>query len=312
MWIVWMSQNGDEGPKNPSVSYQIQGLLGKMFRPAPAVILILPRYWIGLLTHLQHDNPKAQQSLAIPQLPNFLGPSVGYQLHPRHRDDVAQLRSCGENEDDQLAKVYFRSQESLVHVSQHPGTSWVTNRWQTGMISRKKKTKQWCVWYPWYHRLRLNALTWRDVQNAYMQGISKWLLAPLQPICYGFVDFCWSRIMNHESLRVAKQQNTSTSIQKLWKMMCPLGLCLLADLEPTKHSGPCWLNPSSFLCLWAGSPSTTKSGRSLEWINSIAGYGVLPEDTGDVTPLEDFEHPWRRFSKRRLKQSPFSSSVQKG
>lgn len=27
MWIVWMSQNGDEGPKNPSVSYQIQPLL---------------------------------------------------------------------------------------------------------------------------------------------------------------------------------------------------------------------------------------------------------------------------------------------
>lgn len=71
--------------------------------------------------------------------------------------------------------------------------------------------------------------------------------------------------------------------------MCPLGLSLLADVEPTKQSGPCWLNPSSFLCLWAGSPSTTKSRRSLEWINSIAGYGVLPEDTGDVTPLENFE-----------------------
>ena len=124
-----MSQNGDEGPKNP---YQIQGLLvgfHKNVSPSTSTtILILPRYWIGLLTHLQHDNPKAQQSLAIPRLPNFLGPSVGYQLHPRHRDDVAQLRSCGENEDDQLAKVHFRSQESLVRVSQHPGTSWVTNR----------------------------------------------------------------------------------------------------------------------------------------------------------------------------------------
>lgn len=120
----------------------------KMFGPAPAVILILPRYWIGLLTHLQHDNPKARLSLWKP--PHSAGrssasklwhrTSVGYQLHPRHRDDVAQLRSCGENEDDQLAKVYFRSQESLVHVSQHPGTSWVTNRWQTGMISRKKNS----------------------------------------------------------------------------------------------------------------------------------------------------------------------------
>lgn len=177
---------------------------------------------------------------------------------------------------------------------------------------QKKKEKQWCVWSPWCHRLRLNALTWRDVQNAYMQGISKWLVAPLQPISYGFVDFCWSIYESWIYLEVAKQQNTSTSIQKLWKMMCPLGLCLLVDVEPTKHSGPCWLNPSSFLCLWAGSPSTTKSGRSLEWINSIAGYGVLPEDTGDVTPLENFEHPWWRFSKRRLKQLPFSSSVQIG
>lgn len=196
MWIVWMSQNGDEGPKNPFVSYQIQGLLVKMFRPAPAVILILPRYWIGLLTHLQHDNPKAQQSLAIPQLPNFLGPSVGYQLHPRHRDDVAQLRSCGENEDDQLAKVYFRSQESLVHVSQHPGTSWVTNRWQTGMISRKKKKTVMCL---------ISMISSIEVECIDLEGCPKRLHAGHLKViaCPASADLLWIcrflLIKNHES-----------------------------------------------------------------------------------------------------------------
>ena len=134
MWITWMSQKADEGPKNPSVSYQNQALLLGFNRTVPPtpVILILPRYWIGLLTHLQHDNPKAGQclkthiQLAIPcsqkkSVENvgrmldsvqyqclfsfsFQTSWTGYQLHQRHRDDVAQLRSC----ERPIDKVHFR------------------------------------------------------------------------------------------------------------------------------------------------------------------------------------------------------------
>lgn len=189
--------------------------LTKMFRPAP-VILMLPRYWIGLLTHLQHDNPKAPTADWTPPPCSwpFLSfqtsswTSVGYQLHPRHRDDVAQLRSCGERM-----------------------TSWQSPFQKPGIpcpcepTSRKQKNAVMCL---------ISMISSIEVECIDLEGCPKCLHAGHLKViaCPPSADQLWIcrflliNIWIMNLFRVSKQQNTSTSIQKLWKMICPLRLCL--------------------------------------------------------------------------------------